>query len=159
MLTITQTNYNGIDALTAQQQPIPRLTENGVLVQLQCLPVVPSDWKRERHANATAEQLAKLPRIIGVGGVGQVIAVGAHRDPTLLHRRVLVLQPTGTYCEVLLSEQPDQLFPLPDSVDNASAASLIAGPGTAKVLLNVAANYPDAPLIITGANSVEKCLM
>jgi NADPH:quinone reductase-like Zn-dependent oxidoreductase len=154
MLTIIQTNYNGIDALTTQQQPVPHLTENGVLIQMQCLPVVPSDWKREMHANATAEQLAKLPRIIGVGGVGRVIAVGAHRDATLLNQRVLVLQPTGTYCEILLSEHPDQLFPLPDSVDNASAASLIAGPGTAKVLLDVASNHPDATLIITGANSV-----
>jgi len=154
MLAIMQTSFTGIDALTTADIPVPALTPNGVLIKMHVLPVVPTDWKREANPHATAEQAAQLPRIIGVGGAGQVVAVGANRDPALLHQRVLVMQPSGSYSAYLLSENPDFIFPLPTAVSDASAAALTAGPGTARVLQREISASTATNVVVTGANSV-----
>ncbi|WP_414692981.1 alcohol dehydrogenase catalytic domain-containing protein, partial [Oenococcus oeni] len=110
------------------------LTDNGVLIAMETLPVVPSDWHKETDPNATAEQALQLPRVIGIGGVGTVIEVGHNRDQKLLHQRVLVMHPKGSYQEFILNTNSDWLFPLPINVSNAEAATLTAGPGVALAL-------------------------
>ena len=154
MRTVLQTNFNGIDALTLATVPRPKLTATGVLIKMQVVPVVPSDWKRETNPAATQEQLTDLPRPIGIGGVGQVVAVGAKRDPALFNPRVFVLQPTGSYADYIVSENPDFIFPLPATVTGASAAALTAGPGTAWVLQQAIMASATTEILITGANSV-----
>lgn len=134
LLTVTQTDFNGIDSLTYHEQPTPKLPANGVQLAMTTWPVVPSDWHRESQPDATAEQLATLPRIIGIGGVGEITAVGAQRDARLCHQRALVMHPSGSYAETIISTNPDWLFPLPATVSDADAAALTAGPGTATVL-------------------------
>ncbi|WP_414689137.1 alcohol dehydrogenase catalytic domain-containing protein, partial [Oenococcus oeni] len=91
MQSIVQTNFTGIDGLIIRNEPRPALTDNGVLIAMETLPVVPSDWHKETDPNATAEQALQLPRVIGIGGVGTVIEVGHNRDQKLLHQRVLVM--------------------------------------------------------------------
>jgi len=154
MLTIVQTNFNGIDGLTIETQSIPQLTSEGVLIKMNVLPVVPTDWKRESEPNVTAEQLTQLPRTIGVGGVGQVIAVGANRDRGLLNQRVLVMHPMGAYAEYVVSTNLDWLLPLPASVSDRAAATLPAGAGTAVMLHQKISRFQPSEVIITGANSV-----
>ena len=154
MLAIMQTNFNGIDGLVYRDIPQPQLTNHGVLIKVTTLPVVPTDWKRETNAHATSEQLTSLPRTIGIGAVGQVVAVGRDRDAALLHQRVLVMNPTGSYSAYLLSENPAFIFPLPDDVSDESAAALTAGPGTALALKEAIAQHSATNIIITGANSV-----
>ncbi|PWG00416.1 alcohol dehydrogenase catalytic domain-containing protein [Levilactobacillus bambusae] len=154
MQSIIQTNFTGIDGLELVSMPQPTLTDDGVLIQMQTLPVVPTDWKRESNSHATNEQAAQLPRVIGIGGVGTIIQVGKNRDQALLNQRVLVMNPAGSYSEIILSENPDFIFPLPDTVDDASAAALTAGPGTALALKHEIDQSSADNIIITGANSV-----
>ena len=155
MYAIVQTNFNGIDALTIRTDyPKPAVTPNDVLIKMTVLPVVPTDWKRESNPNATTEQLADLPRIIGVGGVGTIVAVGDNRDPQLLNQRVLVMNPSGSYSEYVLSENPNFTLPLPNIVTNESAAALTAGPGTALTLKHEIDQSTARHIVITGANSV-----
>jgi len=154
MLAIIQHNFTGIDGLTVGQRPRPHLIAEGVLIAMETLPVVPSDWHKETNLHATAEQAAQLPRVIGIGGVGTVIAVGQHRDQQLLNQRVLVMHPQGSYQEVICNTNPDWLFPLPDTLSNEAAATLTAGPGTALVLANFIKQHPSDQIMMTGANSV-----
>ncbi|OIM61560.1 NADPH:quinone reductase [Oenococcus oeni] len=154
MQSIVQTNFTGIDGLIIRNEPRPALTDNGVLIAMETLPVVPSDWHKETDPNATAEQALQLPRVIGIGGVGTVIEVGHNRDQKLLHQRVLVMHPKGSYQEFILNTNSDWLFPLPINVSNAEAATLTAGPGVALALTEFIKQNPSDHLVITGANSV-----
>ncbi|MGV0168455.1 quinone oxidoreductase family protein [Furfurilactobacillus sp. WILCCON 0119] len=154
MLSIMQTNFNGIDGLELWQQPVPEVTPASVMIAMDILPVVPTDWKRESDPHATHEQLAALPRVIGIGGVGRIVEVGADRDQALLDRRVLVMNPAGSYSQYVSSTNPDFIFPLPETVDNKSAAALTAGPGTALRLLTEIKQSQATNIVITGANSV-----
>lgn len=152
MLTIKQINFNGIDALTTQDVTQPKLVADSVIIKMHVMPVSPTDWKLESDAHATNENLAQLPRIIGIQGAGEVVAVGANRDQQLLHRRVLVINPAGTYSEYVQSTNPDWLFPLPDAVSDEAAAALSA---STALTLKRAIDRSDADnIVLTGANSV-----
>lgn len=152
MLTIMQTNFDGIDGLTARSVSKPELTADSVIVKMSTMPVSPTDWKLESDQHATNENLAQLPRIIGIQGAGKVVAVGANRDQQLLDQRVLVINPAGTYSEYVRSTNPDWLFPLPDSVSNEAAAALSAS--TALTLKKFIDASDADNLVLTGANSV-----
>lgn len=154
MKSIIQTNFKGIDGLSIRDEPLPKLTENGVLIAMETLPVVPSDWHKEFDPNATAEKSDKLPRVIGIGGVGTVVGVGKNRDQKLLQQRVLVMHPKGSYQEFILNTNKNWLFPLPASISNSEAATLTAGPGVALALIKFIQQNPSDNLVITGANSV-----
>ncbi|ANZ63579.1 hypothetical protein AYR62_05380 [Secundilactobacillus paracollinoides] len=152
MKTVLQTNFNGIDGLSIEDTAKPTLTDNGVLVKMAVMPVSPTDWKLESDAHATNEDLATLPRVIGIQGAGTVIAVGKNRDQALLNRRVLVVNPAGVYQEVVLSENPDWLYPLAANVSNADAAALSAG--TSWTLKQAIDHSHADNIVITSANSV-----
>lgn len=152
MLSVLQTNFNGIDGLTYQNGPRPQLTDNGVIIKMSVVPISPTDWKLESDAHATNEQLANLPRVIGIQGAGRVIEVGKNRNQSLLNQRVLVVNPSGVYSEYVLSENPDWIFPLPDNVSNDAAAALSAG--TALTIKHEIDISSADNLVITGANSV-----
>ncbi|GAX01791.1 quinone oxidoreductase family protein [Secundilactobacillus silagei] len=152
MLAITQINFNGIDGLTARFVAKPKLTADSVIVKMSTMPVSPTDWKLESDQHATNENLAQLPRIIGIQGAGQVVEVGENRNQSLLNQRVLVINPAGTYSEYVRSTNPDWLFLLPDAVSNEAAAALSASTAlTLKKFIDVS----DADnIVLTGANSV-----
>lgn len=154
MFSVVQTNFNGIDGIEYREQKRPQITDNGVIVKMKVLPVLPSDFKKETSPNATSDKSTALPRIIGMGGVGQVVEVGKKRDQNLLNKRVLVMTPTGAYSHYVLSEKPDLLFLLPATVDDQSAAALFAGPGIALTLKREIDQSETKNIIITGANSV-----
>lgn len=154
MISIIQTNFNGIDGLKITETDKPTITDNDVLVKMNILPVVPTDWKRESNPNATSEQFSQLPRVIGIGGVGKVVAVGKNRNSTLLNQRVLILNPTGSYSEYVSVSNPDFIFLLPASVSDEAAAALTAGPGTALTLKHEIEQSTAENIVITGANSV-----
>ncbi|GAK30183.1 NADPH-quinone reductase [Weissella oryzae SG25] len=151
MLSVVQTNFEGIDGLEYKTIDQPSLTPDGVIIKLHLLPVVPTDVKRESDAHATNEHFAALPRTIGVSGVGEVTAVGAKRDQNLLHQRVFVLNPAGSYSEYIQNTEPDWLFVLPDAVSDAASATLTA---TAITLQEQITQSNEENIVITGANSV-----
>lgn len=154
MFSVVQTNFNGIDGLEYQELPKPELTNDGVIVKMNTLPVTPTDLKKETNPNATDEKAEDLPRTIGMGGVGTVVAVGNNRDQALLNQRVFVISINGAYSEYVLSTNPDFIYPLPDEVNDASGASLLGGPGTSMVLKEEIDQSNAQNIVITGANSV-----
>ncbi|CAM3111945.1 zinc-binding alcohol dehydrogenase family protein [Leuconostoc rapi] len=151
MISIKQVDYNGIDSLKYVTESVPAVLPNGVLVKMAVLPVVPTDLKRESNPNATSEQFGTLPRTIGVSGVGTVVSVGSNRDSELLNKRVLLLNPSGTFSEYVLNENNDWLFMLPDEVSDNEAATLTA---TSLVLKKEIEDSTFSNVFITGANSV-----
>lgn len=154
MLTVMQTNFNGIDGLELKEAPMPQVTSDGVIIEMDTLPITPTDWKSESNPRATDEQFSNLPRVIGFGGVGYVTEVGENRDSKLLNKRVFVMNPNGAYSQYMLSRNEDFIFELPDQVDNASAATLIAGPGIAMKLKEEIEQSSAKNIVITGGNSV-----
>ncbi|GEK28584.1 alcohol dehydrogenase catalytic domain-containing protein [Furfurilactobacillus siliginis] len=154
MKTIYQTDFSGIDGLALAEIARPIVPVNGILIKMTMLPVVPSDWKRELDPHATAEAAAKLPRTIGIGGVGRVVEVGEQQDQALMNRRVLIMNPKGSYSEYVVMTQREFVFPLPDAVSDEQAAALTAGPGTALTLVQAIHERAVNNVVITGANSV-----
>jgi len=154
MLSIIQTNFSGIDGLSLQETEQPQLTDDGLLIKMDYVPITPTDIKRETNPNATKENLATLPRVLGFSGIGTVLAVGTNRDATLLNRRVFLMQPTGSYSEYVVSENPDWLFPLPEAVDSISATGLTATPFVLLDEIKAASQAGTHDFILTGANSV-----
>lgn len=151
MISVKQIDYNGIDSLEYVNEPVPKVTDNGVLVKVTVLPVVPTDVKKESDPNATSEQFGKLPRTIGVSGVGRVVAVGINRDQELVNKRVFFLNPEGSFSDYLLNENSNWLFELPDCLSDNEAATLTA---TSLVLKNEIEESDFSNVFITGANSV-----
>ncbi|MBZ5984177.1 zinc-binding alcohol dehydrogenase family protein [Leuconostoc gelidum subsp. gasicomitatum] len=151
MISIKQVDYNGIDSLEYVIEPIPKVTTNGVLVKMSVLPVVPTDLKKENNPHATSEQFGKLPRTIGVSGVGTIVAVGGNRDQKLINKRAFLLNPAGAFSEYVLNENNNWLFVLPDCVSDNEAATLTA---TSLVLKKEIEKSASSNIFITGANSV-----
>ncbi|MGR8773843.1 alcohol dehydrogenase catalytic domain-containing protein [Leuconostoc citreum] len=151
MISIKQVDFNGIDSLEYVNEPKPNVTNNSVLIKVSVLPVVPTDIKKESNPNATSEQFGKLPRTIGVAGVGKVVAVGINRDKNLIDKRVFFLNPAGAFSEYLLNQNKDWLFELPDSISDNEAATLTA---TSLVLKKEIEESTFSNVLITGANSV-----
>lgn len=159
MRQLIQHSFRGINDLSFREVDPPTPAANEVLIKMRALPVTTSDIKREFNDHATAEQLTNLPRVIGVGGVGEVVQVGEQRDSALMHQRVLVLNPTGAYQEYLTSKNSNWLFPLSDNVSDEQALTLVGAGGTVELLASIIKKSSSQNIIITGANSVIGILL
>ncbi|MCT4488892.1 NADP-dependent oxidoreductase, partial [Levilactobacillus parabrevis] len=126
MHTITQTSYQGIDALTLTSRPIPRLNPLAVRIETRYTPVMPYDILTETGQLKTLRPV-KLPIVVGYGFGGIVREVGGLRNSQLLNRPVIGIQPTGSHQEQILSTLPPLLFPVPQNVSLADATTLIGG--------------------------------
>lgn len=99
-------------------------------------------------------QLGRTKKVLGYGGVGRVEKVGALRSENWLNKRVLFMNPMGTWQTVNYPMIPPYNFEIPENVSDQSAAAIIGGADIALVLAQKIQRQHARQVIILGANSV-----
>ena len=93
------------------------------------------------------------PQIMRYGGTGAVTRVVSLRSNSLLHQKVLVLNPWGTFQEKIISNIPPLVIPIPDNVALKEATALVGGADLALTLFKII-KQKDKQVLIYGADSV-----
>ncbi len=130
------------------EQPVPG--ENQVLVKLRARSINPSDLLTVRGLYGA---LPKLPSTPGLEGMGEVAEVGSGVKNFRAGQRVIPLGVPGTWQEYLVAEST-QLIPVPDSVNDQTAAQFVVNPLTAWIMtVEELAMKPGEWLLQTAAGS------
>ncbi|TCL71248.1 zinc-binding alcohol dehydrogenase family protein [Rhizobium sp. BK251] len=140
MRSVVATNFNGYEGLKVMERPKPEPSTDRVLVRVTAAAINPLD-----HTILVGGlPRAKAPLVLGNEGAGIVEDAG----PSLIApgSRVAFTGPygaaeDGTWQEYLLV-RPEDLFPLPDSVDDVTAASMTVSYLTAFLSLRQAGFAP-----------------
>jgi len=117
------------DVLKVEYKSIEPPKENEVLVRMLARPINPSDLIPIRGAYS---HRISLPNIPGYEGVGIVEDVGSLVSPNLIGKRVLPLRGEGTWQEFVRTSA-EFVVPIPDSIDDFTAAQMYINPITAWV--------------------------
>lgn len=117
------------DVLTIERKDIQAPLKGEVLVRMKVRPINPSDVIPITGAYA---HRISLPTIPGYEGIGIVEAVGQSVSSSLLGKRVLPLRGEGTWQEYVKSSAA-LVVPVPNSIDDYTAAQLYINPLTAWV--------------------------
>lgn len=146
-------SYDGADALSLVERPVPRPGAGEVLVRVAATPVNPSDLMFVRGMYGVKK---KLPVVPGFEASGVVVAAGAGLMAGYLKgKRVACAAPfdgDGTWAEFMLTTAA-LCIPLGRRVELESAASMIVNPFTAWALLEHARRLRAKAVVQTAAAS------
>jgi len=117
------------NVLKVEDKSIEPPKDHQVLVRMLARPINPSDLIPIRGAYA---QRISLPNIPGYEGVGIVEEVGPLVSKNLIGKRVLPLRGEGTWQE-FVKTSAEFAVPIPDSIDDFTAAQMYINPVTAWV--------------------------
>lgn len=117
------------DVLKVEYKSIESPKNKEVIVRMLARPINPSDLIPVRGAYA---HRISLPDIPGYEGVGIVEDVGSLVSKDLIGKRVLPLRGEGTWQE-FVKTSADFAIPIPDSIDDFTAAQMYINPVTAWV--------------------------
>lgn len=117
------------DVLKVEYKSIEPPKNKEVIVRMLARPINPSDLIPIRGAYA---HRISLPDIPGYEGVGIVEDVGSLVSKDLIGKRVLPLRGEGTWQE-FVKTSVDFAIPIPDSIDDFTAAQMYINPVTAWV--------------------------
>lgn len=98
-----------------------------VTLKILAAPVNPADFGR---INGTYGKLSELPGTGGLEGVGEVVAVGSQTCLLPIGSRVLFSGEPGSWQTYAIAKE-DQIYPVPDSLDDLQAAMFWVNPATA----------------------------
>ena len=118
------------DVLRVESNRIELPKDNEVLVRMLARPINPSDLIPIRGSYS---HRISLPNIPGYEGVGIVEDVGPLVSQHLIGKRVLPLRGEGTWQE-FVKASAEFAVPIPDSIDNFTAAQMYINPITAWVV-------------------------
>lgn len=118
------------DVLKIKYKTIEPPKDNEVLVRMLARPINPSDLIPIRGAYS---HRISLPTIPGYEGVGIVEDVGPFISKKLIGKRVLPLRGEGTWQE-FVKTTAEFTVPIPDSIDDFTAAQMYINPITAWVV-------------------------
>ncbi|MBU8878214.1 zinc-dependent alcohol dehydrogenase family protein [Bacillus sp. FJAT-29790] len=118
------------DVLRVESKSIEPPKDNEVLVRMLARPINPSDLIPIRGAYS---QRISLPNIPGYEGVGIVEDVGPLVSQHFIGKRVLPLRGEGTWQE-LVKTSSEFAIPIPNSIDDFTAAQMYINPITAWVV-------------------------
>ncbi|MFE8700839.1 zinc-dependent alcohol dehydrogenase family protein [Cytobacillus sp. FJAT-54145] len=118
------------DVLTVENKIINPPEDNEVLVRMLARPINPSDLIPIRGSYS---HRISLPNIPGYEGVGVVEDVGPLVSKSFIGKRVLPLRGEGTWQEYVKTSA-EFAVPLPDCIDNFTAAQMYINPLTAWVV-------------------------
>jgi NADPH:quinone reductase-like Zn-dependent oxidoreductase len=146
-------SYDGADALSLVERPVPKPGAGEVLVRISATPINPSDLMFVRGLYG---QKKRLPVVPGFEASGEVVAAGAGLLARYLSgKRVACAAPfdgDGTWAEFMLT--PAALcIPLGARTELESAASMIVNPFTAWALLERARRLRAKAVVQTAAAS------
>ncbi|WP_412989392.1 NADP-dependent oxidoreductase [Pediococcus siamensis] len=160
MKRIIQENFGGIEGLQIRTVPKPRVTPFSALIKTSYVPILPWDWKGEA-GELQAIHPVRLPTTIGYSFSGIVEEVGALRNQKLVGQAVFGANPGGTASEWINSQTPPIIFPVPQGVSLAAAATIIGGADTAWHAINevLQVNPQDRVLILGASGGVGQFLV
>ena len=138
---------NPKDVLQVEYKNIEPLKENEVLVRMLVRPINPSDLIPITGAYA---HRIPLPNIPGYEGVGIVEDVGAFVSRDLIGKRVLPLRGEGTWQEYVKTSA-DFVVPIPDSINDFTAAQMYINPLTAWVTCTETLNLQSNDVLLVNA--------
>ncbi|WP_062107500.1 zinc-dependent alcohol dehydrogenase family protein [Bacillus niameyensis] len=118
------------DVLKVEYKEILPAKDNEVLVRMLARPINPSDLIPIRGSYS---HRISLPYIPGYEGVGIVEEVGSSVSRDLIGQRVLPLRGEGTWQEIVKTKV-EFAIPIPDSIDDFTAAQIYINPITAWVI-------------------------
>src|SRR5699024_5271991 len=118
------------DVLKINYKNIESLERNEVLVRMLARPINPSDI---RAVTGDYAHRITLPNIPGYEGVSIITDVGCSVSKQLIGQRVLPLRGEGTWQEYVKTSV-DFVVPIPDSIDDCTAAQMYINPITACVI-------------------------
>lgn len=121
---------NPVDVLNVGYKRVGAPRDDEVLVRMVARPINPSDLIPIRGSYA---HRISLPHVPGYEGVGVVEDVGSAVSPRLIGQRVLPLRGEGTWQEYVRSSA-SLAVPVPEPVDDVTAAQLYINPVTAFVV-------------------------
>lgn len=119
-----------LDVLELQEETFQKLKPKHALIKMIAAPINPSDLLPIQGAYS---HRIMLPKIAGYEGVGIVTQVSSKQYSHLLGKRVLPLRGEGTWQEYLQSPE-SLLIPVPESIDDFTAAQLYINPITALIV-------------------------
>lgn len=138
------------EVLTIEYKTIEPPKDNEVLVRMLVRPINPSDLIPIRGSYA---HRISLPNIPGYEGVGIVEDVGPFVSKNLIGKRVLPLRGEGTWQEVVKTSA-EFVVPIPDSIDDFTAAQMYINPVTAWVVCSeVLKLKPNDVLLVNACGS------
>jgi NADPH:quinone reductase-like Zn-dependent oxidoreductase len=133
-------------------EPVPRAGE--LKVRVRAASLNPLDWKiRDGHVRMLPV-FARPPRITGTDFAGNVVGVGGGPGPRHVGERVLGSLPPfrrDGACAEFVVIAADYAVPIPDGVDDESAATLPIAGGSALQALDDAKLASGQRLLVTGA--------
>ncbi|MED1565562.1 zinc-dependent alcohol dehydrogenase family protein [Bacillus paramycoides] len=138
---------NPKDVLQVEYKNIEPPKDNEVLVRMLVRPINPSDLIPITGAYA---HRISLPDIPGYEGVGIVEDVGPFVSKDLIGKRVLPLRGEGTWQE-FVTTSADFVVPMPDSIDDFTAAQMYINPLTAWVTCTEILNLKRNDVLLVNA--------
>lgn len=152
----TWTPGAGLDGLSLARLPVPTPGPDEVLVANTAIALNPVDWKMIDWGRDDWQQ-GQVP---GVDGVGIVIAVGSEVNLRAGARVAYhqALTRGGSFAEFTLL-RARAVYPVPDALDDASAASLPCPGLTAWQALDKLPDCSNRDVLVTGAGGAVGCLL
>lgn len=145
MKAVIQTGYQRAEILDINQS---NLLPISVKVKTKFVPILRYDLLK-----LTGAINVDYPKIMGYGGVGIVTQVGSLRSKFLLNKKVLFLNPAGSFQEQIISNIPPLVIPILENISLKDAALLIGGADLAVTLYKlIMKKHKD--VVIYGANSI-----
>ncbi len=140
--------------LVCEERPVPRPGPGEVLVQIAASPINPSDLA---FIEGRYGFVKPLPIVPGIEAAGRVVAAGSGLVPRLrLGKRVVcAVQDKGDGCwaEYAVTAAMNCL-PLPDSIDDEAAASMLVNPFTCYALVQEAKKRGARHVLASAAGGV-----
>lgn len=142
------------EVLNIIHKEIPAPQADEVVVRMIASPINPSDLLPVKGAYS---HRIPLPNIPGYEGVGIVEAAGSAVNPDLIGRRVLPLRGEGTW-QQYAAAKAHFAVPVPDGVDDFTAAQMYINPVTAWVICTdeLQLQPGDALLVNAGGSSIGR---
>ena len=143
--------------LKLEEVPTPPLAPGEALVRVLLSPINASDLHMVRGRYGYQPELPASP---GIEGVGIVEAVGPGVQDTLVGTRVVFVNTWNTWCEQIVCPV-DRLVPVPDGLDDLTAATSYINPLTAWALTRSGFNLKEGDWLLqtAAASSVGKLVL
>ncbi|BDZ64819.1 NADP-dependent oxidoreductase [Agromyces mangrovi Wang et al. 2018] len=145
--------YGGIDALEFVPAEVATPATGEVAIRLTAVGVNPSDAKS--LAGGWNADPSKLPLPVGQEAAGAVAAIGPDTEiatgPVSVGDRVVAFKISGAFADEVTVAAKD-VFALPDSVDDTTAAGLLHVGVVAAELLELSGASADETLLVHGAS-------
>ena len=152
MRVIEMTGFGGPEVLVEVDRPVPVAGPGQVAVRVKAAAVNPVDWLTRSGALAAMAPHLTPPLVLGwdLAGVVEHDGGGFTAGQRVVGMVPWFVAGTGTYTDVLLAD-PAWLAPLPDALDDVTAATLALNGLTARHALDLLAAPPGATVLVTGA--------